>query len=164
MKLVRHLDDLPFSALAAGSVVTIGSFDGLHLGHRKLLDRVIERSKELDVPSVVMSFEPTPREFFSADSPPARLMRFREKFESLHEYGIDIFYCPRFDLSMRSIRSDDFIRRILVHGLNARHVVVGDDFRFARKRKGTVEELLRVRGALGFGVDQASPAAIWFIR
>jgi riboflavin kinase/FMN adenylyltransferase len=75
-------------------VVTIGSFDGLHLGHCQLLDRVIAKSRQLGVPSIVMSFEPMPKEFFSADSPPARLMRFREKFESLRESGIDIFFCP----------------------------------------------------------------------
>ena len=154
MKLVRHLSDLPHEALAQGSVVTIGSFDGLHLGHRQLLDRVIGRAKTLGVPSVVMSFEPTPKEFFAASNPPARLMRFREKFESLDEYGVDIFYCPRFDKTMRSIRSDAFIRRILVHGLNAIHIVVGDDFNFARKREGSIDDLLRTKTALRFDVDQ----------
>lgn len=145
---------MPFTSLAQGSVVTIGSFDGLHLGHRQLLDRVISKSRELGVPSVVMSFEPTPKEFFSEENPPARLMRFREKFEALREYGIDIFFCPRFDTAMRGIRSDYFTRQILVQGLNARHIVVGDDFRFARRRKGTVEELQRVQRALQFDVDQ----------
>ena len=145
---------MPHKSLANGSVATIGSFDGLHLGHRQLLDRVIAKSQELGVPSVVMSFEPTPKEFFAVENPPARLMRFREKFESLRDYGIDIFYCPRFDTRMRGIRSDDFIRQILVQGLNARHIVVGDDFRFARRRKGKVEELIRVQRALDFDVDQ----------
>ena len=101
-----------------------------------------------------MSFEPTPKEFFAVENPPARLMRFREKFESLRDYGIDIFYCPRFDTRMRGIRSDYFTRQILVQGLNARHIVVGDDFRFARRRKGKVEELIRVKRALGFEIDQ----------
>ena len=154
MKLVRHLSDLPHEALAQGSVVTIGSFDGLHLGHRQLLDRVIASAKALGVPSIVMSFEPTPKEFFAATNPPARLMRFREKFESLDEYGVDIFYCPRFDATMRSIRSDAFIRRILVHSLNAIHIVVGDDFNFARKREGSIADLLRTKTALRFDVDQ----------
>ncbi len=154
MRLVRHLADLPFADLANGSVVTIGSFDGLHLGHRELLDRVIAKSKQLGVPSVVMSFEPTPKEFFSVENPPARLMRFREKFDALHDYGLDVFYCPRFDDAMRSIRSDYFTRQILVLGLNARYIVVGDDFRFARRRKGSVEELIRVKRALDFEIDQ----------
>jgi len=154
LKLVRHLRDLPFADLARGSVVTIGSFDGLHLGHRQLLDRVLTRSQSLGVPSIVMSFEPTPKEFFAVTNPPARLMRFREKFDALAEYGIDIFYCPRFNSAMRGIRADAFIRQILVHGMNARHIVVGDDFHFARKREGSIADLLRTQRALQFVVDR----------
>jgi riboflavin kinase/FMN adenylyltransferase len=90
MRLVRHLNDLPYDQLADGSVVTIGSYDGLHLGHVQLLDRVKNASGKLGLPSAVMSFEPTPKEFFAADSPPARLMRFREKFEALQSNDIDI--------------------------------------------------------------------------
>lgn len=145
---------MPFEALAAGSVVSIGSFDGLHVGHRQLLDRVIAKSRELGVPSIVMSFEPTPKEFFSATNPPARLMRFREKFAALEEYGVDIFYCPRFNSAMRGIRSDAFIRQILVQGMNARHIVVGDDFHFAQKREGSVDDLLRTSNALQFDLEQ----------
>jgi riboflavin kinase/FMN adenylyltransferase len=81
-------------------------------------------------------------------------MRFREKFESLAEHGVDIFYCPRFDSTMRDIRSDAFIRQILVHGMNARHIVIGDDFHFARKREGSIEDLLRVQSVLQFDVDR----------
>ena len=134
--------------------MTIGSFDGLHLGHQQLLDRVMAKAKSAGIPSIVMSFEPTPKEFFSVTNPPARLMRFREKFESLAEYGVDIFYCPRFGSTMRDIRSDAFIRQILVHGMNARHIVIGDDFHFARKREGSIEDLLRVQKALQFDVDR----------
>jgi riboflavin kinase/FMN adenylyltransferase len=156
MLLVRHVSDLPHAELAAGSVITIGSFDGLHVGHRQLLERVIAKAREMSVPSIVMSFEPTPKEFFSATNPPARLMRFREKFAALEEYGIDIFYCPRFNSAMRGIRSDAFIRQILVHGMNARHIVVGDDFHFARKREGSIDDLLRTSSALQFDVDRVS--------
>ena len=152
MRLVRHLIDLPHKNLSRGSVVTIGSFDGLHLGHQQLLDQVISKSREWGVPSIVMSFEPTPKEFFSASNPPARLMRFREKFDALKDYGVDIFYCPRFNSTMRDIRSDAFIRQILVHGMNARHIVVGDDFHFARKREGSIDDLLRTSRALQFEV------------
>jgi riboflavin kinase/FMN adenylyltransferase len=154
LKLVRHLSDLPYEALAEGSVVTIGSFDGLHLGHQQLLDSVVARSRSLSVPSVVISFEPTPKEFFAADNPPARLMRFREKYDSLAEYGIDIFYCPRFDAAMRGIGADEFIRKILIHGLNARQIVVGDDFHFAHKREGSIDDLLRVKAALQLDIEQ----------
>lgn len=164
MRLVRHLADLPYRELARGSVVTIGAYDGLHLGHVQLLDRVVREARSKNLPAIVMSFEPTPREFFAADSPPARLMRFREKFEALAEYGIDIFYCPRFDAAMRSIPADAFIRQILVHGLNTRHVVVGDDFQFASRREGKIEHLLRASGALQFGVEQVSSVIVDGVR
>jgi len=154
MRLVRHLEDLPIDELRNGSVVTIGSYDGLHLGHQQLLERVMAAAKSKGVPSVVMSFEPTPREFFQAKQPPARLMRFREKFESLESSGVDIFYCPRFSNAMREISAADFIRRILVQGLNMRRLVVGDDFRFARKREGGLEQLQAVSKALDFEVEQ----------
>ncbi|MCH8060724.1 MAG: bifunctional riboflavin kinase/FAD synthetase [Proteobacteria bacterium] len=154
MRLVRHLTDLPFDELKNGSAVTIGAYDGLHLGHVQLLNRVIAASQKHGVPSVVMSFEPTPREFFAAASPPARLMRFREKFDALDAHGIDLFYCPRFDAQMRDITADAFIRRILIHGLCARHIVVGDDFKFASKREGTIDHLRRAGRALDYAVEQ----------
>jgi riboflavin kinase/FMN adenylyltransferase len=148
--------DLPHAELARGSIVTIGSFDGLHLGHQKLLDRVLSLSQSNAMPSVVMSFEPTPKEFFALTNPPARLMRFREKFDALADCGIDLFYCPRFNPAMRNIRADAFIRQILVHGMNARHIVVGDDFRFAHKREGSIDELLRTQHALQFDVHRVA--------
>ena len=164
MRLIRHLSDLPYDRLTNGSVVTIGSYDGLHPGHRKLLDQVTNEAADRGVPSVIMSFEPTPKEFFSAASPPARLMRFREKFDALAEYGIDIFYCPRFSAAMRGITADAFIRRVLVHGLNARHIVIGDDFRFARKREGTMAELERAGQALEFTVKRVGSVMVEGIR
>jgi riboflavin kinase/FMN adenylyltransferase len=164
MRLVRHIDDLPFDDLARGSVVTIGAYDGLHLGHEQLLARVKAAANEQGLPSVVMSFEPTPKEYFSSSKPPARLMRFREKYEALADHGIDIFYCPRFDARMRDIAADAFIRRILVHGLCARHVVIGDDFRFAAKREGRLEHLQRAGAALGYTVEQVASVIVNDVR
>ena len=154
MRLVRHLSDLPFESVTDGSVVTIGAFDGIHLGHRQLLRRVVDVAMQSNRPAIAMSFEPTPKEFFAGDRPPARLMRFREKHDALAERKIDIFFCPRFSNEMRNIAADAFIRRVLVHGLNARHIVVGDDFHFARRREGSVEDLLRVAPALDLTVEQ----------
>ncbi len=164
MRLVRHLSDLPAEQLAAGSIVTIGAYDGLHTGHRQLLNRVLAASQERQMPSVVMSFEPMPKEFFATHNPPARLMRFREKFEALAEFGIDIFYCPRFSHQMRDISADAFIRRILIHGLNAKHLIVGDDFQFARKREGGIEQLLRVCDVLEYTVAQVPSVIVDDIR
>ena len=164
MRLVRHLSDLPFEQLIRGSVVTIGAFDGVHHGHEQLLRRVLAESRTRGVPSIVMSFEPTPKEFFSAAAPPARLMRFREKFDALAGHGIDIFYCPRFSESMRNISAGAFIRRILVHGLNASHIVIGDDFRFARKREGTLDELVRTGETLDYSIEQVPSVVVDGIR
>lgn len=164
MLLYRHVADLPFGRLDRGSVVTIGSYDGLHRGHRQLLDRVTGYARNGDLPSVVMSFEPMPKEFFQADKPPARLMRFREKYDALAECGIDIFYCPRFSPEMRSISAADFVRRILIHGLNARHLVVGDDFRFACRREGDAELLRRLAVPLDFSLVQVPSVVVDGVR
>ncbi len=154
MRLVRHLPDLPYAALERGSVVTIGTFDGLHLGHQQLLDSVVSSARDNGMPSIVMSFEPMPKEYFAAERPPARLMRFGEKFEELASRGIDIFYCASFAQPMRNISAADFIRRILIHGLDTRHLGVGDDFHFARHREGSIEELCGASAALGYEVEQ----------
>jgi riboflavin kinase/FMN adenylyltransferase len=160
MRFVRHLEDLPYDILRNGSVVTIGSYDGLHLGHQKLLEHVTSLAGEYGLPSVVMSFEPTPKEFFQAERPPARLMRFREKYEALEASGIDIFYCPRFSPAIRQISAANFIRRILVHGLNVRRLVVGDDFRFARNREGSIELLTDVSHIFEFSITDVASVLV----
>lgn len=160
MQLVRTSRSFPFSRVARGSVVTIGAFDGLHLGHQRLLKHVISESARAKLPSVVMSFEPTPKEFFSADQPPARLMRFREKYVALEKAGVDIFYCPRFDSRMKNIDSATFIRQLLVHTLNMSHLVIGDDFHFARNREGNLELLQKVGKTLEFSIEQVSSVVV----
>ncbi len=164
MLLVRHLQDLPYASLDRGSVVTIGAYDGLHLGHQALLERVRERARQDDRMAAVMSFEPMPKEFFAGDKPPARLMRFREKYDALSDLGLDVFYCPRFSSAMRSITAVDFVRRILVHGLSVRHVVVGDDFRFARRREGDLETLKSLGRSLGFTVEAVASVSVDGLR
>ena len=156
MYLARRPNNIPFDLVRNGSVATIGAYDGIHLGHQKLLDIVLEKARAGGLPSVVMSFEPTPKEHFSSSSPPARLMRFREKFEALAGYGIDLFYCPRFDEQMKNIAADTFIRQLLIQTLNIRHLVIGDDFRFAKGREGDIEQLSRAGKALEYDVHQVA--------
>ncbi len=156
MYLARRPNNIPFDLVRNGSVATIGAYDGIHLGHQKLLDIVLERARADGLASVVMSFEPTPKEHFSSSAPPARLMRFREKFEALAGYEIDLFYCPRFDEQMKNIAADTFIRQILIQSLNIRHLVIGDDFRFAKGREGDIEQLSRAGKALEFEVHQVA--------
>jgi riboflavin kinase / FMN adenylyltransferase len=154
MYLARRPDNIPFDLLRSGSVATVGSYDGVHLGHRRILDTVLEKAHTAGLPSVVMSFEPMPKEFFSLSSPPARLMRFREKFEALAAYGIDLFFCPRFDDRMKNIAADTFVRQLLIQSLNIRHLVIGDDFRFAKGRQGDIGHLRRAGTALDYEVHQ----------
>lgn len=154
MLLARSINHFPFDFVAGGSIATIGAYDGVHLGHQKLLEQVQQTAARQNMPSIVMSFEPMPKEYLSADNPPPRLMRFREKFEALSDAGIDLFFCPRFDIQLKDISPATFIRRILVHALNVRHLVVGDDFRFASRRQGTTGQLERAGRALDFSVQQ----------
>ena len=103
MRLVRHIRDMPFGDFDRGSVITIGAYDGLHLGHEQLLARVNAAAAERELPAVVMSFEPTPKEYFSSGDPPARLMRFREKFEALADHGIDLSLRNAIDLTVEEL-------------------------------------------------------------
>lgn len=158
MQFYRHLSNLTRAA-ARPRVVTVGAFDGVHLGHREILRRLAEEGRKSGLPALVFSFEPMPREFFSPANPPARLTRFRERFEQLAALGIDEFFCPRFG-SLRKLTTDDFIRELLVGALDAKHVVVGDDFRFAAHRLGTLDDLRTAGERYGFEVT-AVPAVFW---
>ncbi len=136
------------------SVVTIGTFDGVHVGHQRILRRVMEKARARNLPAVVFSFEPTPGEFFSRGTPPARLTRFREKFEALEQFGVDWLFCPPFDAGMEALGPDEFIERLLVERLGVKYLVVGDDFRFAKNRRGTIDSLRDGGKQLGFSVEQ----------
>ncbi|MEC9374991.1 MAG: bifunctional riboflavin kinase/FAD synthetase [Pseudomonadota bacterium] len=155
MQLIRRTSK-SINSLKSGCVISIGAFDGLHIGHRRILNRLIEKSNEHQLPSLVFSFEPTPKEFFNRGEPPARLMSFREKFKVLEELGLDIFFCPAFNQSMANLEPFDFIVKLLVDFLNIRHVVVGDDFRFARRRSGGIEHLQQKGAEHGFSVEMVS--------
>jgi riboflavin kinase/FMN adenylyltransferase len=146
--------DRQSSVLQSGSVLSVGTFDGLHLGHQRILQRVIDEARARQLPSMVFSFEPTPREFFSYGAPPARLTRFREKFEALQRFGIEWFFCPPFDGRMESLEPDEFIEGLLVNELGVRHLVVGDDFVFGRNRSGNIDHLRAGGERFGFSVEQ----------
>lgn len=150
MQLYRYLSSLTRPS-RSGRAVTIGAYDGIHLGHRAILTRLKQEAASLEAPAMVVSFEPMPREFFARDNPPARLTRFREKFECLAAFGIDELFCPPFS-SVRDLSPDAFIRELLVDGLGVRHIVIGDDFRFAAGRIGGIEDLERAGSTFGFEV------------
>lgn len=159
MELVRGLHNL--RPRHRGCVLTIGNYDGLHLGHQAMLKKLRTRAAEFGVPACVMSFEPSPREYFAsigaAPAAPGRLSRFREKFQNLAAYGVNRFVCARFDERMRTASPTEFIEEILVNGLGVRWLVIGNDFRFARRREGTAELLKSVGPTQGFGLDEVPP-------
>jgi riboflavin kinase/FMN adenylyltransferase len=156
MRLYRSFDSLSIAPAGAGRAVAIGVFDGLHIGHRAILERASAAARELGGTSLVLTFEPTPKEFFSPATAPPRLTRFRERFEELRRLGIDELFCARFD-TVRALTPGEFIDELLVEKLGARHVVVGDDFRFGAARSGTVGELAAHGGRRGLAVSVVPP-------
>lgn len=136
-----------------GSVVTIGNFDGLHLGHQALMQRLDDVARTEGLRRVVLTFEPLPREVFSP-TPVPRLMSLREKAAWLAASGlVDELRILRFDAALASQPAEDFVREILVGQLHARHVLIGDDFRFGRGRGGDFALLQRMGAAHGFSVE-----------
>jgi riboflavin kinase/FMN adenylyltransferase len=157
-KIIRGLHNLPDSP--QGCVATIGNFDGVHLGHQAVLTQLAMKGDMLGLPAVVISFEPQPFEYFVPDKAPARLTRLREKVEALRAYSIQQLCVLRFNESLARMSAEDFIRRLLVEGLNVRYLVVGDDFRFGRHRKGDFAMLQQAGRDHGFQVVNMHTFAI----
>ncbi len=141
MKLVRGLRSLisqnkTLSFSDVGCVATIGNFDGVHLGHKVIIEQVKDKARAFGVPSVVVVFEPQPQEYFRKTDAPARLMRFREKLVALQALNIDYLVCLAFNDELHEMPANQFIDQVLIAGLNIRHLVIGDDFRFGCDRAG----------------------------
>ena len=152
MELIRGIHNL--RERHRGCVATIGNYDGVHRGHQHMIAAVRAKATELGVPAVVVTFEPTPREFFEGPAAPSRLTRLREKLEALALYGVDRVVVLRFDRRMQGMSADEFVDRLLVRGLGVRHMVVGHDFHFARRREGNIETLRAAGAAHGFTVAE----------
>jgi len=116
--------------------LTIGNFDGVHRGHRALVDRVIARAREAKLTSCVLTFEPHPREFFAGEAAPARITRLRDKLDLLGQAGIERVHVARFDARFAALAAERFIEDVLVRGLGTRWLLVGRDFRFGARRTG----------------------------
>jgi riboflavin kinase/FMN adenylyltransferase len=119
-----------------GCVLTIGKFDGVHKGHQAVLVNLVEKARALGLPASVMIFEPQPEEVFAKDNAPARLSRFRDKYQMFKALGIDRLICVRFNTEFASMSADEFVFDLLVKKLGIQFLVVGDDFRFGRQRIG----------------------------
>jgi riboflavin kinase/FMN adenylyltransferase len=150
-KVIRGLCNI--AAAPLGAVVTIGNFDGVHLGHQALLKKTTERARELNTTSLVIIFEPQPFEFFAREKTAPRLTRWREKFCLLADYGVDAVLVIRFNKQFASLTPDQFVQQILKDALQAKHVIVGDDFQFGRGREGDFNFLQTAGTRAGFSVE-----------
>jgi riboflavin kinase/FMN adenylyltransferase len=154
MELIRR----PGSGKTGDCVVTIGSFDGIHLGHRALIERLLWHGGQLSLPAMMLSFEPLPREFLQAADPPARLTNFRERWRLLADSGIDRLCLLRFDERLRMLSGLQFMQ--LLASARARVVVVGHDFHFGRGGQTSAHWCAGRAGEFGFTVDVVAPVQI----
>ena len=157
MELIRGLHNLRPGH--RGCVATIGAFDGVHRGHQAVISQLLQKSAELALPSVVILFEPLPREYFSPLNAPARLSSFREKFLALEALGVDRILRIRFTQDLQTMSAQNFIDTIFVEGLAVAHVVLGDDFRFGNDRQGDFELLAAQGKRYGFDVEPTATCA-----
>ena len=155
MKLIRGQHN--FSGPSpGGSAVTIGSFDGVHRGHREVLAHLKREADLRGLSTTVVTFEPLPGEFLFPDKAPPRLMTFREKFRALESLGIDNLMCLKFNDALRAMSPREFVERIFIDGLSARYIAFGDDFRFGKQRAGDFAFTQRLADELGYEVVPTS--------
>lgn len=155
MQLVRGLHNL--SQRHRGCVLTVGNYDGVHLGHQHMIGMVKARAAELGARAAVLVFEPSSKEFIDPAGAPPRLTRWREKYLALAAQGLDRMVTLRFDDCMRAMTPQRFVDELLVTGLGVRHVVVGNDFRYGAHARGTIDTLRHAGSDHGFGVEQIEP-------
>lgn len=150
MELIRGLHNL--RERHKGCVLSIGNFDGVHLGHQALLKKLRLEGRRLNAPVMVMIFEPQPLEYFSPDKAPPRLTRLRDKYRYLAECGVDYLLCVKFGVDFSAISAENFVSRFLVQKLAVKFLVVGDDFHFGARRFGDIDLLKSLSAEYGFKV------------
>lgn len=158
MKIIRGITNLKnqFSQC----VLTLGNFDGVHLGHQQLINHIIKQGKKLNLPTVVMLFEPQPLEFFSQDNAPSRLTSFHEKVIFIEKLGIDYIIAIPFTQTFANMSADHFIQDWLINKLQAKYITIGDDFRFGFERKGDINLLQQYSRNQDFVVESI-PTFVW---
>jgi len=148
MRVIRGIHNLRQEH--RGCVATIGNFDGVHQGHQSLIRALKVRARELNLPVIVMVFEPQPREYFDRECAPGRITRFRDKIDRLFSEGVDQVVCLSFNERLRSLTAEQFVEKLIVKGLDVKHLVVGDDFRFGCDRSGDYQFLTFASEKFGF--------------
>lgn len=160
MKLLRNLNHR--SAFAKGTVATMGNFDGVHLGHQELLSQLKSQATKRQLPLVVLLFEPQPNEFFRGQDAPARLTSLREKLDRLAKCQVDYVVCLRFNRDLALMSALQFAQRYFFSLLQAKYLLLGEDFRFGHQRLGDInllKELARENNSIveifpDFSIDQ----------
>lgn len=132
-----------------GAAVTIGNFDGVHLGHQALMSRLSLEAKKRGIPSVVILFEPQPAEYFLKEQAPARLATLREKLSAISRIQVDYVWCLRFNQSLANTSAETFVQRDILSKLHAKYVLLGKDFRFGKARQGDTDLLKKALSAQG---------------
>lgn len=139
--------------------MAIGNFDGVHLGHRALLNAAVATARQLGRPSGVMVFEPHPREYFQPNEQHFRLTPLKRKLALFEKLGLKVAFVEHFDQQLAGLKANEFIERVLVAGLGVSHVIIGYDFYFGNKRGGNPELMAQAGEQLGFGVTILPPVA-----
>jgi len=151
MRLIRGLTHL--EPLEQGCVLTVGNFDGVHAGHKKVIEKLAVQGKAMNLPVVVMMFEPQPLEFFLGQNAPSRLTRLREKVIQFKPLPVDNLVIIKFNQAIADYKAEHFIADLLVAKLNVKHLVVGDDFHFGKARRGNFAMLKEKGQQFGFKVE-----------
>jgi len=158
MQIIRHIGEQ--SPYHAGSVVTLGNFDGVHLGHQALISGAVRDARQRGLPSVVLTFEPHPLTVLAPERAPKLILAHKDKMQLLQQLGIDRVVVQRFDESFARIGPEEFVRELLVGRLNAKKLWVGRDLRFGQGRKGSVDDLFRWGSHLGFELSVVEPILV----
>ncbi len=157
MKIIHNLEEL--TSPIDNAVVTIGNFDGIHLGHREIFRRVVRRSREVGGTSVVYTFVPHPLKVVAPEHAPALINTYPEKEKLIEASCIDVLICAPFTRELAELPAHRFVREILVEKIGLSHLVVGYDYLFGKDRSGDIQLLRRMGEYLGFTVEVLEPIA-----
>ncbi|HBY84316.1 MAG TPA: bifunctional riboflavin kinase/FAD synthetase [Colwellia sp.] len=154
MQLVRGIHNIQLND--HGCVLTIGNFDGVHLGHQQVIKALVSKAKALNCVAAVLVFEPQPQELFSPETAPARLCRLRDKYNLLAKLGVQRLICVNFSAKFANQSAQHFIENLLVNKLGIKHLIVGDDFHFGKNRTGNFSMLCQAGEKYGFDVSDTA--------
>lgn len=162
MQILRHIDDRGLAV--PGSVVTMGNFDGIHIGHQMLIRNAVAEARRLGFPSVVLTFEPHPLKILAPERAPKLILTHKDKMQLLQSFGVDIVVIQLFDHHFADVQAEEFVRSYLVARLRTKKIWVGSDLRFGQARKGGVADLIRWGADQGFEIGVVEPILLDGVR